>query len=161
MTRSSWLLSAAAFAASTQAAAAPAPSSVRLNQVGILLDGPKRAVVSNGARQPLPWSLIDPSGRMVASGRTTVFGQDPWSGEHVHQVDFSRVRQPGQALALRVGEAPPLVLEDASGQTIINGRLGLRWGLGDRADFYGGYEHSFTGRTWYKDMIRLEFRVFF
>jgi endoglucanase len=105
MTRRSWLLSAAAFAASTQAAAAPAPSSVRLNQVGILLDGPKRAVVSNGARQPLPWSLIDPSGRMVASGRTTVFGQDRWSGEHVHQVDFSRVRQPGRALALRVGEA--------------------------------------------------------
>ena len=104
MIRSSWLLSAAALAAFSSAGAAEV-APVRLNQVGILVGGPKRAVVPNAGKQPLAWSLMDFDGRVLATGRTTVFGQDRWSGEHVHRVDFSRYRQPGKALFLRVGAA--------------------------------------------------------
>ena len=107
MKRSSWLIGIAALAAVAGAAnaALPEPAPIRLNQVGTLADGPKRAIVPHAASQPLPWSLTDSSGRVLASGRTRVFGQDRWSGEHVHQVDFSRYRQPGTALTLRVGNA--------------------------------------------------------
>jgi hypothetical protein len=50
--------------------------------------------------------------------------------------------------------------EGASG-TIINGCLGLRVGLGDRADVYAGYSRCFTGPAWFRDMARVELRLFF
>jgi hypothetical protein len=54
-----------------------------------------------------------------------------------------------------------VVVQDADGDTIVNVKLGLRLGLGDRADIYGGYGRALTGDTWYKDTARLEFRLFF
>ena len=98
------LLLTAATLAVPSAAAAHQASPVRLNQVGLLAEGPKRAVVANASKQSLPWQLTDTSGRTLASGRTTVFGADSWSGEHVHQVDFSRFTGTGKALALKVGD---------------------------------------------------------
>ena len=75
------------------AAAQPAPeaavSPIRVNQIGLLADGDKRAIVPNPARSPLQWQLIDQRGEVFASGRTRVFGHDRWSGEHLHHVDFS------------------------------------------------------------------------
>jgi endoglucanase len=97
-----WLLAGAALPLLT-AATEPAP--IRLNQIGLLPDGPKRAMLANGARTPLAWRLVDQAGRTRASGRTKVFGQDKWSGEHVHRIDFSSFRQAGPAYRLQVGSA--------------------------------------------------------
>jgi hypothetical protein len=53
------------------------------------------------------------------------------------------------------------VVEDAAGDSILNVKAGLRFGFGDRADFYAGYGRALTGDTWYRDIWRLEFRLFF
>jgi hypothetical protein len=52
-------------------------------------------------------------------------------------------------------------VEDAAGQTIVNFKFGLRLGLGELADVYAGYGRALTGNTWYKDTVRVEFRLFF
>jgi hypothetical protein len=52
-------------------------------------------------------------------------------------------------------------VQGASGETIVNGMAGLRFGLGDTADIYLGYGHCFTGEAWQRDLWRLEFRVRF
>ncbi|MGR6330377.1 glycoside hydrolase family 9 protein [Sphingomonas sp. XXL09] len=65
---------------------AAGPRSVHLNQVGFRPDGAIRAIVADDARGPLPWRLVDAAGRPVAQGTTIVFGDDPASGDHVHQI---------------------------------------------------------------------------
>jgi len=52
-------------------------------------------------------------------------------------------------------------IESAAGDTIVNGCLGLRFTLGDAGDIYAGYSRCFTGNSWYRDMIRVEFRLFY
>jgi hypothetical protein len=56
----------------------------------------------------------------------------------------------------------------ASGDTIVNTKIGVRFGLGnynqpgggsqlnDRVSLYAGYARALTGDFWYKDMFRLE-----
>ena len=58
--------------------------------------------------------------------------------------------------------------QSASGDTIVNMKVGVRFGLGDynlpgggsqlndRLSFYAGYARALTGDFWYKDMLRLE-----
>jgi hypothetical protein len=58
--------------------------------------------------------------------------------------------------------------QSASGDTIVNMKIGVRFGLGeynrpgggsqlnDRVSFYAGYARALTGDFWYKDMLRLE-----
>jgi outer membrane putative beta-barrel porin/alpha-amylase len=61
-----------------------------------------------------------------------------------------------------VPAAPGVFLsESAAGDTIINGCLGLRFTLGQNADIYAGYSRCFIGQPWFRDMIRLEFRLFY
>jgi hypothetical protein len=57
----------------------------------------------------------------------------------------------------------PLVsgVNDASGDTIVNAKFGARLGYGSRADFYAGYGRALTGDVWYKDILRVEFRLLF
>jgi hypothetical protein len=59
---------------------------------------------------------------------------------------------------------------NAAGNTIVNAKFGLRFGFGQlvkqdfllsRADFYVGYGRALTGDVWYKDLLRVEFRVRF
>ncbi|MET4896617.1 glycoside hydrolase family 9 protein [Sphingomonadaceae bacterium jetA1] len=71
---------------------APGP---HMNQIGFRPDTAKRAIVADAAKTPLPWRLLDSTGKPVAKGRTTVFGDDAASGDTVHQVDFTRVAAPG------------------------------------------------------------------
>ncbi|MFD9939823.1 glycoside hydrolase family 9 protein [Nonomuraea sp. NPDC059023] len=78
-------------------------SPVRVNQLGYLPGGPKRATVVTPSRAPLPWRLLDASGRAVATGFTRVFGDDAMSGDHVHTADFTRYRARG-AFRLAVGD---------------------------------------------------------
>lgn len=49
---------------------------------------------------------------------------------------------------------------DAAGQTIVNGKLGLRFGI-DRHSLYAGYGRALTGNVWYHDMYRFEYRFTF
>jgi hypothetical protein len=53
---------------------------------------------------------------------------------------------------------PPV---SASGDTIVNAKLGLRLKFGERFDVYGGYGRALTGETLYKDVYRLEARFFY
>ncbi len=86
-------------------AAAAGPAPVRLNQLGLLPDGPKRAMLAHPSKAPLGWRLVDSAGRIRATGRTLVFGDDRWSGEHVHRVEFGGFRKAGAGYKLLVGEA--------------------------------------------------------
>jgi endoglucanase len=68
---------------------------VRLNQLGFFPHGAKRAIISAEETEPLRWRLLDRSGETRLSGQTSVFGDDPVSGEHVHSVDFSEFNATG------------------------------------------------------------------
>lgn len=82
--------------------AAAAPQEIRLNQLGLLPDGPKRAMLPHPSRAPLRWRLLDAQGRVAGTGVTRPFGQDAASGEHVHRIDFSQVRRTGEGYRLEV-----------------------------------------------------------
>ncbi|HEX9058972.1 MAG TPA: glycoside hydrolase family 9 protein [Clostridia bacterium] len=67
----------------------PAPSDIRVNQVGYLKNGEKQATYVTSSTSPVPWQLKDSSGTVVASGTTKPFGNDPDSGDSVQIIDFS------------------------------------------------------------------------
>lgn len=117
------LLAAAAAAlgapASLLAQSEPVPP-VRINQIGLIPAGPKRAIVPNPATAPLPWRLVDSAGATVASGQTRVHGPDAASGEHVHVVDFSPFAGTGENFRIVVGAAESRPFRIAAG---LYGRL--------------------------------------
>jgi hypothetical protein len=60
---------------------------------------------------------------------------------------------------------PNPVIEDAEGDTIINGKYGLRyswtcWGC-QTESVYVGYGHNWTDERWYSDVFRVELTHFF
>ncbi len=77
---------------------------LRVNQVGYVTFGPKRANLVTDATAPLTWELLNATGSVVTSGQTTVFGPDVASGDTVHLIDFSRVLRTGDGFTLRVGD---------------------------------------------------------
>jgi endoglucanase len=79
-------------------------SAIRLNQLGFLPDGPKRALLPDPATTPLRWQLTDHAGAVVARGETQVLGDDAASGEHLHLIDFSAFTGAGQGYRLVVGD---------------------------------------------------------
>ncbi|MFK4692890.1 cellulase N-terminal Ig-like domain-containing protein [Streptomyces pristinaespiralis] len=86
----------AAEAAAPAATAGSDPSPVRVNQVGYLTAADKIATVVAASTSPLSWQLRGAGDNaVVASGTTRVHGNDPASGDHVHQADFSSVTRPG------------------------------------------------------------------
>jgi len=56
---------------------------------------------------------------------------------------------------------PPGVVLDAEGDTIVNAKIGSRFWFGNRSDIYIGYGRALTGEVWYKDILRLEYRLVF
>ncbi|AXI80454.1 glycoside hydrolase family 9 protein [Peterkaempfera bronchialis] len=92
----------AAVPAAAPAAVAATGSPVRVNQVGYLPDGPKRATIVSKATAPLTWQLRNASGTAVASGSTTVHGADAASGDSTHLVDFSAYTGTGTGFTLTV-----------------------------------------------------------
>lgn len=84
------------------ATAATATTAVRVNQVGYLPDGPKRATVVTSATGPLPWRLRTASGRVVASGSTVGRGTDAASGQPTQVADFSSYGRTGSGYVLTV-----------------------------------------------------------
>ncbi|HEU4988006.1 MAG TPA: glycoside hydrolase family 9 protein, partial [Rhizobiaceae bacterium] len=77
-------------------------SSMRVNQVGYLPDGPKRATLVNDSGTPLPWRLLDAVGEELLSGKTEPRGTDPSAGLNVHVIDFSALDETGEDLVLEV-----------------------------------------------------------
>ncbi|WP_164545282.1 glycoside hydrolase family 9 protein [Antribacter gilvus] len=72
---------------------------VRVNQVGYLPDGPKRATLVTDATEPVEWALM--SGDTVrASGMSVPAGLDESAGLNVHTIDFSDVVAPAADLRL-------------------------------------------------------------
>jgi endoglucanase len=112
MTRLAALSFASLLVLASAVRAEEAPRPIRLNQTGLEALGPKRAMLADPSKAPLDWTLLDASGAAVASGKTKVFGDDDASGEHVHQIDFSGVRKPGDGYRLKVGatESRPFAL---------------------------------------------------
>lgn len=78
---------------------------IRVNQTGFETQGPKRAMLGNAATAPLDWQLLNAKGAVVQRGKTSVFGNDTASGEHVHAIDFSGFKRAGKGYRLRVGTA--------------------------------------------------------
>ncbi len=99
------ILCQSALPQSSNPQARAAESAIRLNQVGYPPSFPKRATIPDNATTPLSWQLIDREGNVAASGRTTVFGKDAASGEHLHIADFSAYTKPGTGYTLRIGTA--------------------------------------------------------
>jgi hypothetical protein len=56
---------------------------------------------------------------------------------------------------------PMPAVMSSRGEFIFNLYGGIRFGLGNNMSVYAGYGHSLTGDYWYKDVWRLEFRLFF
>ncbi|MFE1794056.1 glycoside hydrolase family 9 protein [Streptomyces sp. NPDC059525] len=82
--------------------ATPTDTPIRVNQLGYLPDGPKRATVVSTASAPLGWQLRDAAGAVVASGTTTVRGADQASGQSTHLVDFGAYTGTGTGYTLGV-----------------------------------------------------------
>jgi len=49
----------------------------------------------------------------------------------------------------------------AVGDTIVNGKIGVRTYLNNGIDCYVGYGHALTVDRWYSDIIRVELRFCF
>ncbi|MFO0869648.1 MAG: transporter [Pirellulales bacterium] len=52
-------------------------------------------------------------------------------------------------------------IADATGDTIVNAKLGARWRFAERFDAYCGYGRVLTEQTWYDDIVRFEVRWFY
>jgi hypothetical protein len=54
----------------------------------------------------------------------------------------------------------------ANGDTIVNGKLGVRFGFGEklplgqnRSQLFVGYGHSLTGDRWYEEIVRVDYQI--
>jgi endoglucanase len=78
---------------------------VRVNQLGFLPAGPKRAVWASDAREPAAFRVRDRDGRTVAAGRTRPWPvrPEPTSGLAVQIAEFSDLRTVGAGFTVEVG----------------------------------------------------------
>jgi hypothetical protein len=64
-------------------------------------------------------------------------------------------------LSGKESDARQALVLDAAGATIVNTKVGVRVGWGNRSDIYVGYGRPLTGDFWYKDFLRVEYRLAF
>ena len=83
--------------------------------------------------------------------------QGPWINPVAEVVGWTVVS--GKELV--VWSPTAFAVKNSGGETIVNGSLGLRMGLGNRLDLYAGYSRALTGDVWYKQTYRVEFRLLF
>jgi hypothetical protein len=78
----------------------------------------------------------------------------------------------GKELAVANTLPPPggiTAVQNADGDTIVNAKVGVRFGFGSseaqgylsHSDLYVGYGRALTGDVWYKDILRVEYRLLF
>ncbi len=77
---------------------------VRVNQVGYLPYGPKRATLVSDAVVPVPFWVMDAAGAVVLTGESVPFGTDEMSLLDVHTIDFSEVTEAGTYTLAADGE---------------------------------------------------------
>lgn len=75
-------------------------SRIRVNQLGYLPDGPKRATLVSDLAEPLDFTLSDSAGTTLLSGKTVPRGVDPSAGMSVHVIDFSEYAGTGKELRI-------------------------------------------------------------
>ncbi|NUS07422.1 MAG: glycosyl hydrolase family 5 [Nonomuraea sp.] len=73
---------------------------VRVNMVGYLPSGPKKATLVTAETTALDWELKTAAKETVASGRTEPKGVDASSGQNVHVIDFGSYVKPGEGYTL-------------------------------------------------------------
>lgn len=78
---------------------------VRVNQVGYVTTGPKRATFVTTETTALDWRLLDNANKVVATGKTSPYGADAPSGDSVQLIDFGRYHRSGTGFRLAVGDA--------------------------------------------------------
>ncbi len=49
-------------------------------------------------------------------------------------------------------------VQDATGETIVNAKLGVRTYFSPKDDMYVGWGRALTGNRWYEDLLRVEYR---
>lgn len=84
---------------------------VRVNQQGYFPNLEKKASVVSSSTTPIGWNLLDNSGKVVTSGKTTVFGADHASGDNIHIIDFSSYTTEGKGYKLTVDSSDNLPAE--------------------------------------------------
>jgi endoglucanase len=80
---------------------------IRVNQLGYLPTGPKRAVWASDAREPAEFVVRASDGTVAAGGKTRPWAvqPEPTSGLPTHVLDFSSLRTPGHGFVVEVGGA--------------------------------------------------------
>ncbi|OCP09157.1 MULTISPECIES: glycoside hydrolase family 9 protein [unclassified Ensifer] len=77
---------------------------IRVNQLGYLTDGPKRATFVAEAKRPIDFQLLDSRNRIVGKGKTQPHGFDPTAGVETQIADFSAFATPGDGYRLVSGD---------------------------------------------------------
>ncbi|MBY6196035.1 glycoside hydrolase family 9 protein [Vibrio hangzhouensis] len=77
-------------------------SPIRANQVGFYPNADKLIFIASESKEPLRWTLQNAQGINIDLGRTQVFGLNPASGEHLHQVDLSAITAEQAGLTVSV-----------------------------------------------------------
>jgi hypothetical protein len=57
--------------------------------------------------------------------------------------------------------APDIGTKDAAGDTIVNAKMGIRLNFGANNSMAVSYGRALTGAVWYKDILRVEYRLAF
>jgi hypothetical protein len=52
-------------------------------------------------------------------------------------------------------------IRDEVGDTIVNAKVGVRTYFGNHSDLYVGYGQSLTGERWYREIARVEYRLYY
>ena len=73
---------------------------VRVNQVGYLSTGPKRATLMTDAAAAVAWTLRSEAGDTVATGQSEPRGDDSGAGGAVHVIDFGSAAETGTGFTL-------------------------------------------------------------
>lgn len=78
---------------------------IKVNQLGYVTGGPKRATLMTSAALSQAWQLVSSGGSVAASGWTAPSGIDRSAASNVHVIDFSSVRATGNGFVLKAGAA--------------------------------------------------------
>jgi hypothetical protein len=108
----------------------------------------------------VPLGGTDFAGDVLRYGAGLSFGdaqQGIWYKPVIEAVGWTVLG--GKEMAVSSPDA--FVIQSAAGQTIFNGYLGLRVGMGATLDVYAGYGRCFTGNAWARDFVRMEMRFFY
>jgi endoglucanase len=100
---------------------------IRVNQLGYLPTGPKRAVSATDAREPAEFVVRASDGTVVTGGKTRPWAvrPEPTSGLPTHVLDFSSLRTPGHGFVVEAGGARshPFAIADGLYRPLVHDAL--------------------------------------